>query len=174
GAPIAAATAKSVAASDGVEAALDLALELRAQVAVGIVAQRAAPLEARLLRATDAPIGVAQVVEQYRIQRQKLDRALEQAHRVGIAPGAIHDPGEAIDDLRRVRPLLDRARQHALGLLEAGLLVVVNPRISEIVEHIGLVGLELERAAEIRLRLLPLLRALVADAALVVERPLPR
>src|SRR5206468_1950195 len=45
---------------------------------------------------------------------------------------------------------------------------LINPGIAEIVQHMGLLGLQLERLAHICLRLAPLFGTLLANAAVIV------
>ena len=64
-------------------------------------------------------------------------------------------PAEAVDDVAVVRPQIDGAAQHLERLVEIDALV--DPRIAEIIEHLRLVGIELERLLEVGFRLRPLL-----------------
>src|SRR2546428_12925555 len=78
-------------------------------------------------------------------------------------------PAEGIDDVTVVGTLLDRAFDHAHAIVEMDALV--DPRIAEIVEHVRLIGKELERRLEIALRLSPLLGGLEADTAEKIGYP---
>ncbi len=78
-------------------------------------------------------------------------------------------PAERVDDVAVVRPLLHGALDHVHALVQVHALV--DPGIAEIIEHVRLIGEQLERLLEIGLRLRPLLRALVADAAEIEDHP---
>ena len=68
-------------------------------------------------------------------------------------------PAEGVDDEAFLRPLAHRLFQHLQRLVQ--MLAPLDPGVGEIVEHVRLVGRELQRLLEILLRRRPLLGALV-------------
>src|SRR6476660_3451917 len=121
------------------------------------------PLEARLQHASNPPIGIAEVIVDGWILGLEFDGALELLDRLLHVAEPIIGPAEGVDDVTVVGALLDRALDHAHAL--------VDPGIAEIVEHMRLIGKELERRLEIGLGLRPLLGALEADAAEIIDHP---
>ena len=81
-------------------------------------------------------------------------------------------PAEAIDDKAVIRLQFDGLAHHfkRFGQIEA----LLDHRITEIVQDQRLIGLERQRLAEISFGLLPLLGALIGDAAIVEDRPFER
>src|SRR6185312_5513119 len=75
---------------------LQLRLDLRQFVRVGLEIARMRPLEARLEHTADAPIGVAQMIVDGRIFRLQLDRAFELLHRLVIVAELVIGPAERI------------------------------------------------------------------------------
>ena len=104
-----------------------------------------------------------------RIFRLELDGALELLDRFLVIAGAEIGPAERVDDVAVIRPLLDGASDHVHALVEVHALV--DPGIAEIIEHLRLLGKQLERLLQIGFGLRPLMRALVADAAEVEDHP---
>src|SRR3546814_16763674 len=81
-------------------ALLDLLLDDRHLVSLGLQAERAAPLEARLVAPADLPQRVAEMVVDGRVLRAQLGRPLELPHRLLEAAEAVVDPAQAVDDVR--------------------------------------------------------------------------
>ncbi len=81
------------------------------------------PLEMRLELAADAPIGVAEMIVDDRIGRLQIDRFLQFAHRVVIAPEPVIGPAKTVDDIAVALPQIDGAAQHLEGLVEIGPLI---------------------------------------------------
>src|SRR4029077_17596836 len=127
------------------------------------------PLEPGLEHAADSPISVAEMVVDGRIDRLELDGALELLYPLVVVADPIPGPAERIDDIAVIGPLLDRALDHAHAFVE--IQALIDPGIAEIVQHMRLVGIKLERLLEIGLGLAPLLRALEADAAEIEQGP---
>src|SRR5262249_10626308 len=115
------------------------------------------------------PIGVAQMIVDGRILGLELNRPIERLDGLIEVADPVERPAERIDDIAVVGPLLDRAPDHAHALFEIDALV--DPGIAEIVEHVRLVGKELERHLVIGLGPRPLLGALEADAAEIIDYP---
>ena len=107
-----------------------------------------------------------------RILGHQLDRLFEIFDGARIIAEPVMRPAEAVDDVAVLGPQLHRLLDHLQTALQ--LFAPVDPRIAEIVEHQRLVGLELERMLEIGLGQVPLARALVGDAAAVIQRPVRR
>src|SRR5712671_5275164 len=143
------------------EAGLQLLLDLLEIVGFRLEVARMRPLELGLQRAADPPVGVAEMVVDGRIDRLELDGALELLDGLVVVADPVPGPAERIDDIAVIGPLLDRALDHAHALVEIEALI--DPGIAEIVQHVRLVGIKLERLLEIGLGLAPLLRALEAD-----------
>ena len=101
---------------------------------LGLEVARMRPLERRLERAPDLPVGIAEMVVDGRIFGLELDRALEVLHRLVVFVDAVVRPAERIHDVAVVRPLLDGAADHPHALVEIDALI--DPRIAEIVEHV--------------------------------------
>src|SRR6516165_7909122 len=78
-------------------------------------------------------------------------------------------PPQAVDDVTVLGPQLYRFLDHLQTALQ--ILALVDPGISEIVEHQRLFGLEFEGMQEVSLRQLPLTGAFERDTATVVQRP---
>ena len=78
-------------------------------------------------------------------------------------------PAQAVDDIAVLRTQRDRAAQHLEGFVEVH--VLVDPRIAEIIQNQRLFWIKLQRLLEIGFRRRPVLRALVGDPAIVIERP---
>src|SRR6516162_7427989 len=146
-----------------------LGFNLNEIVGLGIEIARMGPLEARLQHASDPLIGIAEMIVDGRILGLELDGALELLDRLLHVAEPVIGPAEGVDDVTVVGTLLDRAFDHTHALVEVDALV--DPRIAEIVEHVRLIGEELERRLEIGLRLRPLLGALEADAAEIIDHP---
>ena len=127
------------------------------------------PLELGFQRAPDAPVSIAEMIVDGRVGRLEFDRAVELLHRLLVIAEPVIGPSERVHDIAVVRALLDRALDHAHAFVEV--LALVDPRIAEIVQHVRLVGIKLQRLLEIGLSLVPLLRALEADAAKIQHRP---
>ncbi len=96
----------------------------------------------------------------------QIDGALEVLHRLFVVADAVVGPAEGIDDVAVVGTLLDGALDHLHALVEVHALV--DPGIAEIVQHVRLVGLQLERLLHVGFGLGPLLGAFLADAAIIV------
>jgi hypothetical protein len=128
-----------------------------------------APLIGGFQLAPDAPVGVAQMVVEDRVVGHQPDRALEFAHRVLVALQPVIGPAERIHDVAVGGPEFDRALDEVEPLLEVH--VHVDPGIAEIVQHLRVVGIELQRLLEVRLGALPFLQPLMGDAALVEDVP---
>ena len=93
------------------------------------------------------PVGVAEVIVDGRILGLELDRALEVLHRLVVVAEPEIGPAERVDDVAVIRPLLDGAADHPHALVEIDALI--DPRIAEIVQHVRLVGIELERLLQV-------------------------
>src|SRR5713101_5150811 len=148
---------------------VDLGLDLRQFLRLRFQVAGMGPLEFRLQRAADAPIGVAEMVVDRRVFGLEIDRALEIFHRVFEIADAEIGPAQRVHDVAVVGPLIDGALDHLHALVEIDALI--DPRITEIVQHMRLLGLQIERLAHIGLGLAPLLGALLADAAIIVIDP---
>ncbi len=66
------------------------------------------PLEARLERPANAPIGVAEMVVDLGIVRRRLNRLLQRLDRALIITEPVIGPAEAVDDMAGIGLLLDR------------------------------------------------------------------
>src|SRR5262249_62137554 len=97
------------------------------------------------------------------------DRAVKLLGRLFVISKPEMRPAERIDDVAIVGTLLDRLLDHPHPLVEVDALI--DPGIPEIVQNVRLVRIKLERLLEIGLGLVPLLGALVADAAEVEYGP---
>src|SRR5512138_3880755 len=91
------------------DAFLQLLLDERQLIFLGIEAERAMPLEARLVLAAHLPQRVAEVVVDGRVLRPERHGALELHNRFLEAAEAVIDPAEAVDDVTVARPQLHRA-----------------------------------------------------------------
>src|SRR5690606_16385168 len=163
------ATASNAGSVRAGEAALDLRLDPRDIGLLGFEVQRSLPLEASLLPSPDFPVGVAEMVVDHRVGRIELDRPLQMLDRLLIVAEPVEHPAQAIDDVAILRPEVDRAPQHVEGAVIV--LALLDPGIGEIVHHVRMLGLELQRLQEIRLGQLPTAAALMCDAAEVKDRP---
>src|SRR5579883_501956 len=94
---------RGAARSGGVEPVLELSPQLGGERLVVGQPRRPLPLGARLDLATDAPIGVAQVIVDRGVVGIELDSALELLDRVLIIALAEHDPAQAVDDRAVIR-----------------------------------------------------------------------
>src|SRR5262245_51134815 len=146
-----------------------LGFDLNKILGLGLEVARMRPLETRLQHPSDLPIGIAEMIVDGRILGLELDGALELFDRLIHVAEPVIGPAQGVDDVAVVGALLDRALDHTHALVEIDALV--DPRIAEIVEHVRLIGNELERRLEIGLRLRPLLGALEADAAEIIDHP---
>src|SRR5499427_2354062 len=151
------------------EADLELLFDFRQLIVLGLEVSRMGPLELCFQHAIDFPVYVTQVVVDGRVDRLEFDRALQVLHRLFVIAKPVVGPAQRVDDVAVIGPLLDRSLDHAHALVEMDALV--DPRITKIVEHVRLVGKQLQRPLEIGFRLRPLLAALETDAAEVVNRP---
>src|SRR6516162_6705272 len=113
-----------------------LGFDLSEILGLGLEVARMRPLEARLEHASDLPIGIAEMIVDGRILGLELDRALQLFDRLLHVAEPVIGPAEGVDDVTVVGALLDRALDHAHALVEIDALV--DPRIAEIVEHVGL------------------------------------
>ena len=66
-----------------------------------------------------------------------------------IVAGAVIGPAERVDDVAVVRPLLDGAADHLHAFVEIDALI--DPGIAEIVQHMRLVGEQLQRLLQVGL-----------------------
>ncbi len=112
------------------------------------------------------------MVVQGRVVRHQVDGAFQMLDRFLVLAKAVERPAEAVDDGPVGRPQIDRLADHAQRLVEV--VAHVGPCIAEIVQHLRLIGRELQRHAEIGFRLRPLLHPLKADAAVVEQQPVGR
>src|SRR6266849_8934994 len=151
------------------EADIELLFDFRQLILLGLEIPRVRPLEFGLQHAIDLPINVAKVIVDGRIDRLEFDRALEVLHRLLVIAKPVVGPAERIDDVAVIGPLVDRALDHTHALIEMDALI--DPGITQIIEHVRLVRKQFERLLEVELRLRPLLGALEADAAEIVGRP---
>src|SRR5438270_12000823 len=113
------------------------------------------PLKTGLERATKAPIRIAEMIVDGRVLRLELYRPLELLDRFVHIAKPVVGPAERIDDIAVIRALLDRPLYHAHAVIEMGSLI--DPGIAEIIEHVRLLGVELERLLQISFRFRPLL-----------------
>ena len=104
-----------------------------------------------------------------RIVRGQLDGAQHRLHRLLVAAEPIEHPAERVGDVAVVGLGLGRLLDHPERLVEV--LVLLDHAVAEVVQHQRLVGLQLQRLAEVGLGGGPVAGALVGDAAGVVERP---
>src|SRR5262249_35973088 len=146
-----------------------LGFNLNEIVVLGLEVARMGPLEARLELASDPPIGIAEMIIDGRILGLELNRTLELLDGLLDVAEPVIGPAEGVDDVTIVGARRDRALDHAHAGVEIDALV--DPRIAEIVEHVRLIGKELERLLEIGLRARPLLGAFEADAAEIIDHP---
>src|SRR5260370_10079696 len=100
------------------------------------------PLEARLQHASNPPIGIAEVIVDGWILGLEFDGALQLLDRLLHVAEPIIGPAEGADDVTVVGALLDRALYHAHALVELDALA--DPVIADIVEHVRLVGEEID------------------------------
>ena len=107
-----------------------------------------------------------------RILGIELDRTLQRPHRIRDLALAQHHPAQAVDDRAVVRAVLHRLVDHRARLRQV--LAHVGPGVAEIVQHERLIRGERQRVLEVGLGLVPLVRALVADAAIVEHQPVAR
>ena len=103
------------------------------------------------------------------IGRFQLDGLFQLPHSFRILAEAVIGPAQTVDNIAVGRAQLDRAAQHLEGLGQVQALV--DPGIAKIIEHQRLVGKQLQRLAEISLRLRPALRAFEGNAAEIIGRP---
>src|SRR5262249_22597412 len=99
----------------------------------------------------------------------ELDGTLELLDRLLDVAQSVIGPAQRIDDVTIISALLDRTLDHAHAFVEIDALI--DPRIAEIVEHVRLIGKEIERPLEISLSPGPLFDALEADAAEIIDHP---
>src|SRR5262249_48025141 len=116
---------------------LELLLYLLEIVRLGLEVAGMRPLEGRLQRTADPPIGVAQVIVDRRILRLELDGALELLDRLVVIGEPVERPAERIDDVAVIGALIDRLADHPHAVVDVDALV--DPRIAEIVEDLRLI-----------------------------------
>jgi hypothetical protein len=131
--------------------------------------QRAPPLKTRLGKAPGLPISVAQMIVDGRVLGHQLDRALQKLRRLGEVAQAVISPTETVDDVAVVGPQLDRALDHLERVAEV--LALVDPGISQIIQHQRLLRRQFQRVLQIGLGERPAARALERHAAVVIEAP---
>src|SRR5579864_2001467 len=105
------------------QADLELLVDPRQFIGLGLEIARMRPLELGLQHTVDPPVDVAQVIVDGRIDRLELDRALEMLHRLLVIAEPVIGPAERIDDVAVIGPLLDRALDHGHGFVEVKALV---------------------------------------------------
>ena len=115
------------------------------------------------------PVSIAQVLDDGGIVALLLARPLQPLDRLVVLAEPVIGPAHRIGDGAVIGPQLGGALQH----LHAGIEIeaLVDPAIAEIVQHVGLLGRELERLLHVGFGPRPLLGALQHDAAAEIDRP---
>ena len=149
---------------------LDLVENAGHVVRIGAEVARVVPLELRLQLAADTPVGVAEVIVDHRVRRLEVDGLFQLVDRFVVAAEAIISPAQTVHDIAVAALQIDRPTQHAEGLVEIDALV--DPGIAEVIQHQGLIRVELQRLLEIVFGARPILAAFIGDAAIIIQQPL--
>ena len=121
------------------------------------------PLEARFAFAPNRPIDIAQMVIQNGVCRHQFDCTLHDRHGFVVAAQTVIGPAKAIDNVAAIRLRFDRALDHPQRLVQFQ--PFVDQRITQVVQHLRLVGHEFQNTAEFRLCALPLAQTFQRDRA---------
>src|SRR6185437_15767479 len=132
---------------DRIESELELALDGRLLLRVGIELKNMLPLEACVDLAADLPISIPEMIVYIGGGRRELHGLFESPRGIIITTQTIIGPADGIRDEPVERPQRSRFFQHRHGFLEV--FALVDPAIAEIVQHIGAIRVELEGGAEI-------------------------
>ena len=97
-------------------------------------------------------------------------RPLKPSGRALIITQAVQNPTETIDDIPVIRPQLNRPLDHLFRPVQ--MQPLINPGVAEVIENKWLFRTKLEGMQKVGLRLRPLLRAFVGNAARVKQRPM--
>ena len=81
-------------------------------------------------------------------------------------------PSQAVDDIARLGLCRDRRLDHRQGFLQ--LLTAFNERIAHIIEHLELIGRQLQSTVKIAHRHLPVSQLIMSHAAHIINIPMPR
>src|SRR5690606_33366289 len=115
-----------------------LLLDLNQIIRLRVQTRRLIPLETRFAVPANLPVGIAQMIVEHGILRPQFNGLFEERDGSRVVSKLVVRPPQAIDDVAVVRLQRDRLFDQLQSFLQIAILI--DPRISQIIQHKWLIG----------------------------------